>query len=76
MLVLSLLEYLYSKFKINPWEAEQNLKTLLFWKKITMHLSKQTLEPQWWDDFTNKATKMKNARMTEPKQLSKQKFDK
>ena len=40
-----------------------------------MHLSKQTLEPQWWDNFTNKATKMKNARMTEPKQLSKQKFD-
>ena len=41
-----------------------------------MHLSKQTLEPQWWDNFTNKATKMKNVRMTEPKQLSKQKFDK
>lgn len=57
------------------WEAEQNLKTL-FWKKITIHLSKETLEPQWWDNFTNKATKMKNAKMTEPKQLSKQKFDK
>ena len=41
-----------------------------------MHLSKETLEPQWWDNFINKATKMKNAKMTEPKQLSKQKFDK
>lgn len=41
-----------------------------------MQLSKETLEPQWWDSFRNKATKMKNTKMAEPKQRSKRKFDK